>query len=534
MFQFDRRRFLQLAGLSALGVQGARAAWGEVWREVGKLGGGSHSLTLLFTNDFHSAFEPIPAYWRAGSPRLGGAAHLATLVERQRERANERKRTSFLLDSGDMFTGTLSYLTRGEALMEFMSLLRYDAMGVGNHEFDYGWEIFDRQATRVPFPVVCANIRYKDSGHRFCRPYTLLERDGVRLAVIGVIGLDARSVVLPSKVAELEFTDPVTEVQQCVDLVRETVDVVVVLGHQGLPGPMQTDAENDPSVQRTIAADLDFCGAVSGIDVYLGAHSHHGIETPIVHPKTGTLLVQTYGYGTRLGVLDLEVKDRKVVGHHGELVEVRSDELPPHAGVAARVAHYRHAVAAEIGPPLGRATARFVRRYHHESPLGNYVADVMRACVGAEVGITNAGGLRADLPEGELDRAHVLDAFPFVNAVVAMELRGGDLREVLEHGCSLERGMVQISGIRATYDPQAPVGARVREVHVGEKPLDPERLYRVATHSFLAEGGDRYSAFLRGKEVAREALVSDVVLEHLRTAQTITPPSLGRMTAVGP
>lgn len=524
MPRIDRRRFLQLAGLSPFA---ARAAFGETWREVGKLGGGEHSLRLLYTNDFHSAFEPIPAYWRAGSPRLGGAAHLATLVERQRAAAG----TTFLLDSGDMFTGTLSFLTRGEALMELMTLMRYDAMGVGNHEFDYGWEIFDRQANRVPFPVVCCNIRYKDSGHRFCRPYTLLERNGVRLAVIGVIGLDARSVVLPSKVAELEFTDPIAEARACVEILRETVDLVVVLGHQGLPGPMQTDAENDPEVQRTIEADLQFCGAVEGVDVYIGAHSHHGLEKPLVHPATGTLLVQTYGYGTRLGVLDLEVKDRKIVRHRGELLEVRSADLPAQATVAARVAHYRQVVAPEIGPPLGRATERFVRRYHHESPLGNFVADRMRERMSCEVGITNAGGLRADLPEGMLDRAHVLDALPFVNTTVALELLGRDLREVLEHGCSLERGMIQVSGILAHYDPRAPVGARLREVQVGDRPLDPERVYRVATHNFLAEGGDRYQAFLRGKEIARSALVSDVVIDHVRTAKTIAPPPLGRMIA---
>ncbi len=522
MATFDRRRFLKMAGLAPFGMY---AALGELRADVGKLGGGAHSIRLLYTNDFHSAFEPIPAYWRAGSPHLGGAAHLATLVEQQRAAAG----TSFLLDSGDMFTGTLSFLTRGEALMELMSLMRYDAMGVGNHEFDYGWQIFDTQANRVPFPIVCCNIRYKDSGHRFCRPYTLIERNGTRLAVIGVIGLDARSVVLPSKVAELEFTDPAAETRACVDLVRDTVDLVVVLGHQGLTGPMQTDAENDPEVQRSIDADLRFCGAVRGVDVYVAAHSHRGLEQPLVHPESGTLLVQTYGYGTRLGVLDLSIADRKVVGHRGSLLEVRSDELPAHPRVADRIQHYRRVVAPEIGPAFGRATERFVRRYHHESPLGNFVADVLRERMECEVGITNAGGLRADLPVGSIDRSHVLDALPFVNAAVALELRGHELREILEQGCTLERGMVQISGVRAHYDPKAPAGQRLGPVEVGGRPLDLERTYRVATNSFLAEGGDLYGAFLRGKETGRDALVSDVVMDHVRAAKTIAPPAVGRM-----
>src|SRR5581483_7406696 len=153
----------------------------------------AREVTILYTNDFHSAFDPIPAYWLAGAPRLGGAAHLATLVNQIRR----RDRTVFLFDTGDMFTGMMSNLTRGEALMEMMMSMRYDAMAIGNHEFDYGATNFEKQMYRVPFPVLGANIFYKGTTHRYSRPYTIIERDGIRLGVIGIIGEDARSVALP-------------------------------------------------------------------------------------------------------------------------------------------------------------------------------------------------------------------------------------------------------------------------------------------------------------------------------------------------
>src|SRR5215469_5404882 len=117
----------------------------------------ARDVTILYTNDFHSAFDPIPAYWLPGSPRLGGAAQLATLVNRYRRNSG----TSFLFDSGDMFTGQLSFLTRGEALMEMMISMRYDAMAIGNHEFDFGSDNFTRQMSLVPFPVLGANIYFK-------------------------------------------------------------------------------------------------------------------------------------------------------------------------------------------------------------------------------------------------------------------------------------------------------------------------------------------------------------------------------------
>src|SRR5262245_47883461 len=179
-------------------------------------------VTILYTNDFHSAFDAIPAYWRPGSPRLGGAAHLATLVDRVRA----REKPVFLFDTGDMFTGMLSNLTRGEALMELMRSMGYDAMAIGNHAFDYGSENSTRQLTAVAFPVLGANIFYKGTDHPYSRPCVILDKDGVRLGVIGVIGEDARSVALPSGVAGLDFRDPVPIVRALVADLRDRVDVV--------------------------------------------------------------------------------------------------------------------------------------------------------------------------------------------------------------------------------------------------------------------------------------------------------------------
>lgn len=517
-----RRQFAKIAALAPFALTQALKARAD----IGKLGGGAHEFTILYTNDFHSALVPIPAYWLPGSPKLGGAAHLATLVERERAAA----KTCFLLDSGDMFTGSMSHLTHGEVLMEMMTLMGYDAMSAGNHEFDYGWQIFDHAITRVPFPILCCNIRYKGTGIRFTRPYTILERAGVRLGVIGVMGLNAaRYTIMPSKVAELEFTDPVAETKACVEELRDTVDVLVVLGHQGFPGAMQTDAENDPEVQRPLDEDINFCEAVPGISLYIAAHSHHGLEQPIVHPVTGTLITQTYGYGTRLGRIRLKVQDRKIIHHDIELLKVWSDQLPPHPAVADRMAHYRGVVAGTIGAPVGYATQRIIRRYNYESPLGSLVTDLMRERAGSDVALTNAGGLRADLPEGPLDRGHALDAFPFINASVTLELAGRDLKAVLEQGFSLKAGMVQGSGLRAVYDVRRPVGAHLVDLSVGGRPAEDGKIYRVTTNSFLAEGGDGYLAFKAGREIARDAQLSDIVYDGIKARNKIEPPAPGRL-----
>ena len=482
-------------------------------------------ITILYTNDFHSAFDPIPAYWIDGSPRLGGAAHLLTLINQIRE----KEETVFLFDSGDMFTGTLATLTKGEALLEMMMTMEYDALGIGNHEFDYGVEPFKKGISKVPFPVLGANIFYKDSGEIFSRSYTILERNSIRLGVIGVIGLDARSVILPSYVENLEFRDPVIYVRKAVKELRSLVDIIVVLTHQGKTGPMQTDAENRPEVQRDFDEDIKLAGLVEGIDVIVSGHAHRGIEVPFVHPETGTLIVQTYGYGTRLGFLKLFFDGNKITNHNGELLKVWSDKLEPNLNMQNKINFYKNKVDPYIGEVVGKSSVRLVRDYVAESSLGNFSTDVMRAMTGSEIAFQNAGGLRADLPEGPITKGNVLDAFPFHNTLVSGYMTGKQIKKILEQGLSLERGMIQVSGIKAFYDLEKSIGKRLISAEVNGEPLKENKEYLISTQSFLGEGGDLYDTFLEVKYKDTEKYLSDVVIAHLKDKEEIEEPKNGRL-----
>ncbi len=482
-------------------------------------------VTILYTNDFHSAFDPIPAYWLEGSPKLGGAAELTTMINQIRKEENR----VFLFDTGDMFTGQESFLTKGELLMEMMMSMKYDAMAIGNHEFDYGADNFTIQMNRVPFPVLGANIFFKGTDHPYSRPYTIIEKDGIRLGVIGIIGQDARSVALPSGITNLDFPDPIPIVRKWVKELKPQVDLIVVLAHQGKTGPMQTDAENRPEVQRDFDEDIRLTTEVEGIDVFVGGHAHRGIEVPFVNPKTGTIIVQTYGYGTRLGYLKVRVDNGKVVSHEGELLKVWSDKLEPDRVVAAKIAKYKKLLAPKIGIVQGRLEKRLVRDYNRESSLGDFVADVMKEVSGADAAMTNAGGLRADLPEGEVTNGNVLDALPFVNTVVVCEMTGAQVKEVLEQGMSLERGLIQVSGMKAFYNMAKPVGSRLVSAEIGGEPLMDNTKYKIATNSFLAQGGDLYQTFVNTKQEEEGPLLSDIVMEYLKKKGTVGPPSMGRL-----
>jgi len=492
--------------------------------------GNVREITLLYTNDFESAYEPIPAFWRDDLEHVGGIAQLATLIDQERARAE----LSFLLDAGDIFTGTLAKLTRGELPFELMITMGYDAMCIGNHEFEYGWWVLRDAMQLAPFPVLASNLYYRGTDIPFTQRYTVLERDGFRIGVVGIFGRDAATALYPPHLEGLEVRDEVAAARAAVARLRPQVDLVVLLTHQGKTAPMQTDDEADPNVWRDIDADIRLAGAIEGVDVLIGGHADAGQEEPFIHPETGTLICQTYGQGTRLGLLKLTVDTEtdKVLAHDGRLLVVDSDALDPHPTVAAKLAAYR-AHFPEVDEVVGRTAERLTRRYNEESDLGNLMADILRDHGATDIAFIHSGGIRADLPAGPVTREDLLDAFPFIDFVFILEMTGAQIVDVLEQSFTLERGVLQVSGLEVEFDLSQPIGDRVIVVRVGEEPLEVGRTYSITTLDFLASGADLYSGFTGTKVIRGEGPEFAELLEaRFATGEPVPAPPGGRLIPI--
>jgi 5'-nucleotidase/UDP-sugar diphosphatase len=204
-------------------------------------------LTVLYTNDIHAQLDPIEATWLPGKPRVGGMEALSGLIARLRSGRDD----VILVDAGDLLTGpAVSTLTRGAGPFDLLDAMGYDALAIGNHEFDNSVPRLEELMWDTSVPVLSANTFWRGTDHRFSRPYVVVRRGGLRIAVIGVIGSDAALVTLPAQVEELAFRDPAKEIAPLVAKLRPDVDLVVVLAHEGKTGPMQVDAENRPDVTR--------------------------------------------------------------------------------------------------------------------------------------------------------------------------------------------------------------------------------------------------------------------------------------------
>ncbi len=485
---------------------------------------------MFYTNDIESVYDPIQAYWIDSIDRVGGFPQLATLIHREQS-ATE---LSFLFDAGDIFTGALSAATEGRLPFDIYSAIGYDAMAMGNHEFEYGWEKLLESAQRARFPFLNANIFYEGTDINFAQQYAILERDGFRVLVIGVMGIEAfHNTIFKGHRRGLEVRDPIPIVQALVNRMQDEVDLVVALTHQNRSAPMQSDKEVDPEVQRGFHEDYALAGAVHGLDVVFGGHSDHGLWEPVRHPLSGTLVGLTFGQGKHLGRLHLRLRENEVAEMiEGELLTVNADTLPPDPHISKMINEAR-SQHPELIRVIGQANVTGYRKYYRESNLGLLVADILREVSEADIGWMNPGSFRADLDPGPITVEEITNLYPFVDKWEKVEIAGSTLRQMLEYSFSLSYGLAQLSGITLQYDSKAPAGSRLIAALVGSEPLRDDRRYTLVSSTYLTNGGDDYQMVTKGKKVGVSSrLLIDELINYIERKDEIKLPEVGRQIDV--
>jgi len=516
-------------GALVLGLAGTLIALSGLVMPVqaGEADTGTETFQILYTNDIESVYEPLPAPWRSDMTHIGGLAKLASLIAQYRVQAPK----SLLLDAGDLFTGSLAKATQGRLVFDLYSAIGYDAVNVGNHEFEYGWQTLAFVSQRARFPLLNANIFYEDTEIPFGRAYVILEVGRIRVAVLGLMGVDAFiNTMMPSHRQGLSIVAPETVAAYWVPKLRQEAEVVVLLTHQGRTAPMQTDKEADPEVQRGFEEEYALAGAVDGIDLIVAGHTDHGLQTPVRHPKTQTLIVETFGQGMHLGVLNLRYQaGEPLTVLSSDLVPVNADALPSDAAVLDLIetARSEHpALAAVVGALAGHAP----RKYYRESVVGNLVADALRAYANTDIGMITPGALRADLASGPVTVEQIRNVFPFLDRVSTVRLTGAVLKEVVRKGLRREYGLPQYSGLTLTAELEAPEGDRLISIKINNLPVIDTKEYTLATGSFTATGGEGYHLLTPHVVGTSESLVSEVLVAYFESKREVVAPSLGRQT----
>ena len=488
-------------------------------------------IIILHTNDIESVYEPIPATWRDDMELIGGISHLATLIRDVRESES----ITFLVDAGDIFTGALSKKSEGKLPFDLYSAMNYDTLTLGNHEFEYGWEKLVETIPRANFPVLNANILHEASGKLIAQPYTILERNGVKVGVIGVMGIDAFYNTMASfHRTGLTIKDPTETAQYWADKIRDEVNIIVVLTHQNRTAPMQTNKESDPSVQRGFDEDYAMAGNLRGVDVIFGGHSDNGLKQPVIHPETGTVIGLTFGQGMHLGYTKFKVDTQKHDAEfiEGYLIPVNSNQLPEDKQTAALINDYRK-IYPELLEVLAIVNEPLMRKYNQESDIGNLLTDYMRKAAQSDIAFLNSGAIRADFNTGNVTLEQLINVYPFKHNLTVIELTGNQIKELIEYSLTLPYGIGQISGLKIKYDSSLNPMKRVIDIKVDGKDLIASKKYTVSVSGYLAKGGDGYRVFTEGRFVNDEKPFQDALYEEFKKAKIIEIPASGRLIDVG-
>ena len=467
-------------------------------------------IDLLTTNDFHGNLV-------GGSE--AGAAKLAAYIKYY---ADMNKSGTIILDAGDSFQGTpMSNLLYGAPVVDFFNEVGYTATTVGNHEFDWGIEtvLNTMKEQNAKYQMLTANVYQDGKLATWATPYMIKVVNGVKVGIIGLSTPDTAVTAHKDFVGDYTFEDPADITMALIPkLEKEGADLVIVLSH--LPAVQNADT-------KAITGELaDFANEVKGVDAVIGGHSHN-----IVTGKVNDVpVVMASKHGRMIGQITLyyDTKTDKVIISESNVIEVRKGELDvtPNAKIEKMVADYNKELAPVFGEVVGVMGADLVRDYNLTSGAGNWFADVLRDAKDADVAFTNAGGIRIDVAAGEVTMEKIFEIMPFDNTPVTTVMKGKDILDVLEQGCTLVKGMVQISGLTFTYDSTKPEYSRVVAVTMADgTPLDLEKEYTVVTNDFLAGGQDNFVTLANFKwsNPYNEPLLRNLLADSIREAGTFMP-----------
>lgn len=482
-------------------------------------------LRVIAMNDFHGNLAPTRS---SGGPPVGGAAALATYFDLEREGFGG---VTLLLDGGDIMQGTpLSNLTRGRSTVDYYNSAGFDAAAIGNHEFDWGPAVLRERMQQAQFPWMAANIVVAgtDTTPAWVRGTRILERNGLRIGVLGLITEETPEATMAEYVRGLEFADGAETMNRLVPELRAAgADFVIVVAHAGARCEAPTHGCGDEMVdwlERTTARP----------DLVVAGHTHQVVRTRV----NGVSIIETGSWGRNYGVVDLEriSPDSVDVWIRGTPVPLTS-RVTPDSAVQAIVAR----AEAEVGPQLNRVivtAAEEIPRGVGENPMGRLIADAQRAATGSQVAIMNAGGVRAPMPAGPVTWGDLFRIQPFGNKLVVLTLTGDMLRDAIEHAISGGATIAHISGMSVTYDPRRPAGDRITSMSLadGAKVRAREK-YSVTVSDFLASGvGDGFTAFGRALESTPTGIIDlDALIRYVTSLpQPLHAPTDERMRAIDP
>jgi len=479
----------------------------------------SLSLALLYTNDIHGAIDASFAYYLNPEfpPKTGNLASIKTILNNYKTLIGSD--TYLLLDAGDFFQGTpLSNLSKGEAVIDIFNELGYTAVCPGNHDFDMGFDNLKNLAKILKANLLCCNI-FEEAANtipEIFKPYIIQQIENLKIGIIGVITDDMPRLSSGQNIKGLKFINSAQAVSKYVDILKtiEKCDIIIVLSHLGFE------------------EDKILASKVKGIDIIIGGHSHTGVRKIYNDPENHTLITQAFSKGGTLGnltlIIDLDAK--KILNFKHELISLFSDQFPPDKKILERIKYWKDKYEKGFDDVIGY-TKYNLQKSSLESNLGNLICDALMHRYGVDVAFQNSGGIRAEIKKGNITLRDIFNVLPFDNEVMLLKMTGAELAEALEVSVLGTHGILQVGGVEMVFNPKAPRYKKVKSAKVKGQPIDKDKIYTVATNSYLIESEGATYAVFKGAQYIENThdVLRDVVIDYIRQKKNIEVEIEGRI-----
>lgn len=518
MIAFKNSRRWAASGLALLFAAGT--AWTAGHAPTALAAAEPVSVQLLSVNDLHGKIDVTETI---DGVKYGRFDYTAAYLK-QREAANPN---TLIVHAGDMVGGSspVSALFQDEPTVELMEAVGFDVGSIGNHELDEGVNELRRlidggthpngtpNYDGIDYPVLAANIEYKDSGELVFDPYAIREVGGVKIGFIGVTTTETVSMVIPEGIKDIRFTDEMAAINKYVsELKDQGVRTIVVLAHN--PGSQSGDMVTGDAAR--IAEGVD-----DEVDVIFSAHNHQK-NNGIVD---GKLIVQAWEYGKAIGDVDLTIDPvtGDVLSKKAEIVDVVQSGIEPDPQASEILNKYLDLVAPKLNAVVGESAVEMLKSYptkevFGDAGLGNFLADAMKWSVDSDFALMNGGGVRDNINAGPITWGELFNVQPFGNTVVRVEVTGAEFEEILNAMINPAYGPDSfIAGASYTWDAAT---SKVKQIRLPDgQPIDKDGTYSLAVNNYMYEQtSDKYKLLkLYGDNFYQGPIDVDATVDFLKS-----------------
>jgi len=466
------------------------------------------TTVIYHTSDTHGFFFPKDGQ--------GGFAALANVI-------NQGPKNYLLVDSGDFANGTVETRnSKGLKAVQIMNKMGYDATTLGNHEFDFKEANFPAIIEALDFPMLAANFFEKDTKTYppHIQPYLITTKNGVKFAIIG---LGNREPTNPAP--HYTFSKPFVALGNALEQVeKENPDVVVVLVHDSI----EDDKHGTQSYVEDIAKE--FGGRVH---VVFGGHAHKIFQN---HYNNGVLFVESGCYVQNVSKVTVTTDDKtgKFVSAKSELIPLVISKVGEDKEIKKYLDTLREPGVDEVVGKTTEVLAKNPQPGRLDSPLNNWVADLMKEYTGAQIAIHNNGGIRVDLPEGTITKRDLIEAHPFDNQVTLVNVKGKFLKKFVKTGFA-PRSLFTYAGLSVTYKTNKKGKIKKIKIWYHGKPLKNDLVYTIATNAYIAGGGSEGYLFKKIPDIDKKQVgtksIRDLMEDALKKGP-VSAPGTGRIFEV--